>query len=128
MNDFLDRVNKEINETIALDFDGVIHKSSKGVYDGSIYDEPVEGTENALKHLSSKYKLVIFSCRAREDRPLYDGKNGKTLIWEWLKKYNLDVYITDVTDIKPRALFYIDDKGIFFKNWFDVIILVERGQ
>ena len=37
------------NNQIAIDFDGVIHKNSKGYYDGTIYDEPVEGSLEAIK-------------------------------------------------------------------------------
>ena len=36
------------DKTIAVDFDGFIHKYSKGWHDGSIYDEPVEGAAEAL--------------------------------------------------------------------------------
>ena len=28
---------------LGLDFDGVIHKNSKGFHDGTIYDEPLDG-------------------------------------------------------------------------------------
>jgi len=34
--------------TIAVDFDGVIHQYSKGWEDGSIYDKPVKGVRQAL--------------------------------------------------------------------------------
>ena len=46
---------------IAIDFDGVIHKNSKGYYDGTIYDEPVEGSLEAIKKLSKKHDIVIFT-------------------------------------------------------------------
>ena len=77
---YIDKVREQIFNTIAIDFDGVIHKNSKGYHDGSIYDEPLEGTKEALKYLSEKYKLVIFTCKATKDRPLLDGKDGITLI------------------------------------------------
>ena len=35
-------------KTIVFDFDGVIHKYSKGWQDGSIYDEPVEGIKDLI--------------------------------------------------------------------------------
>ena len=33
---------------IGVDFDGVIHKCSKGFYDGTIYDPPIKGSYHAL--------------------------------------------------------------------------------
>lgn len=107
---------------LAIDFDGPIHKCSLGFYDGTIYDEPVEGIHEALEKLSEKYNIIIFTCKAKADRPLINNKTGKELIWEWLKKNDLDQYITDITSEKPRAVYYIDDKAIEFKNkWDDVL-------
>lgn len=124
MQEFLERIKKEISSTIALDFDGVLYKNSKGFHDGTMYDEPIEGTQEALELLSSFYTLVIYTCKASPERPLIDGKDGKTLIWEWLEKWELKKYISDITDKKPRALFYIDDKAVRFTNWLDVLSVV----
>ncbi|MFW9871674.1 MAG: hypothetical protein ACFFG0_01140 [Candidatus Thorarchaeota archaeon] len=121
MKDFLEKIEGQTSKVIALDFDKVIHKSSKGFHDGTIYDEPVKGTAEALEYLSRKYTLVIFTCKASPDRPLVNGKTGVELIWEWLKKYDFDKYIQDVTDKKPRAKYYIDDKAIYFSNWEEVL-------
>ena len=106
---------------LAIDFDGVIHKSSKSFYDGTIYDEPVDGVEEALKQLSKDYTLIIYTCKANPDRPLVNGKTGIELIWEWLEKYELSKYISDITYDKPNAKYYIDDKGIKFTDWDKVI-------
>ena len=40
--------SQENNNQIAIDFDGVIHKSSKGFFDGTVYDKPMEGVKEAL--------------------------------------------------------------------------------
>ena len=109
--------NNENNNQIAIDFDGVIHKSSKGFYDGTVYDEPVEGTIDSIKYLSTKYKIIIFTAKAKSDRPLVNGKTGVELVWEWLEKYNLSQYIVEITSEKPRAVAYIDDRGIRFNSW-----------
>lgn len=101
---------------IGIDFDGVIHRCSKGFYDGTIYDEPIEGSFAALKQLSEKYTIIIYSAKAKPDRPLVDGKTGVELIWEWLKKHNMDVFVKEVTSEKPRAVCYIDDKAVRFNN------------
>ena len=107
----------ENRNTIAIDFDGVIHKNSKGFYDGTVYDEPVDGVKEGLEYLSKSYKLVIYSCKANPDRPLVNEETGVELIWGWLQKWNLHGYIEDVTYTKPNAKYYIDDKAIKFTNW-----------
>lgn len=99
---------------VGVDFDGVIHKNSKGYFDGTIYDDPIEGAEEFLKKLSSKYTVIIHTCKAKSDRGLVDGKTGSELVWEWLKKHNLNQYVSKVTAEKPRALCYIDDKSVKF--------------
>ena len=121
MKDFLDEIKNQTDINVGVDFDGVIHKNSKGFHDGTIYDDPVEGTGQALKILSEKYNLIIYTCKAKESRPLINGKTGVELIWEWLEKHNLSQYISEVTDRKPRVLFYIDDKVIRFFDWKQTI-------
>ena len=103
INEFKKMVGGEEKNTIAVDFDGVIHKNSKGFHDGTIYDKPIEGVKKGLEYLSKSYRLVIYSCKANPDRPKIDNKTGVELIWDWLEKHNLKNYI--------------DDKAIMFLNW-----------
>ena len=120
----IENFTKEIeksNRIIALDFDGVIHNDSKGFFDGTIYGEPIERTETALKYLSENYKIVIFSCKSNPNRPLINGKTGTELIWEWLEFYNFKQYISDVVWGKPNAFVYVDDKGLRFQNWHQTL-------
>ena len=117
-----DKIQHERNtKQLAIDFDGVIHKSSNSFHDGTIYDDPVDGVGEALKQLSKDYTLIIYTCKANPDRPLVNGKTGIELIWEWLKKYDFDRYIEDITYTKPNAKYYIDDKAVRFTNWDSVI-------
>tara|TARA_R110001592_G_C13176065_1_gene750337 strand:+ start:79 stop:1065 length:987 start_codon:yes stop_codon:yes gene_type:complete len=102
---------------IGIDFDGVIHKCSKGFYDGTIYDKPIEGSFEALADLSKNYTIIIYTCKAKPDRGLVNGKNGAQLVWDWLEKHNMSQFISKVTAEKPRAVFYIDDKAINFSSW-----------
>jgi len=120
---------KKDNMVISIDFDGVIHRNSKGFHDGTIYDKPVKGTKKSLRKLYTKgFDLVISTCKADPDRPLVNGKNGIELVWEWLEKWELDQYIMKVTNEKPRALFYIDDKGIRFESWKDTLKIIEAKK
>jgi len=114
------RENSFPDETyqIGIDFDGVIHKCSKGFYDGTIYDPPIEGAREALERLSKKFVIIMYSAKARKDRMLIEGKTGIELIWEWLEKYDMKQFVKEVTAEKPRAVFYIDDKAVRFEgNW-----------
>lgn len=113
------RENSNSDETrqLGIDFDGVIHGNSKGFYDGTIYDDPLPGSIEAIKELSKKWDIVIYTAKAKLDRPLVQGKTGTQLVWEWLKKYDIDTCVKDVTAEKPRAVIYIDDKGYRFETW-----------
>lgn len=110
-------INREETDTIAIDFDGVIHSFELGFYDGTIYGTPIPGSIEAIKKIYNKYNIVIYTAKAKKDRPLINGKTGIELVWEWLTKYNLNQYISEVTAEKPRCICYIDDKAIPFINW-----------
>jgi phosphoheptose isomerase len=110
------------SNNIAIDFDGVLHNFDKGYYDGTCYGEPIYGSQEALKQLSQKYNIIIFSSKCLPDRPLVNGLSGRELIMGWLQKYDLLKYVKDITHIKPRAKYYIDDKAISFKNnWQEIL-------
>jgi len=102
---------------IGVDFDGVIHKCSKGYHDGTIYDDPVNGAREALEQLSKQYTIIVCTCKAKKDRGLVNGKTGTELVWEWLEKNDMARFVSKVTAEKPRARFYIDDKAISFSSW-----------
>jgi len=96
-------------QTIALDFDGVIHSYKSGWIAPDILEEPLEGSLEFFNKLLEKYKIVIFSARAK-------SPNGLLAIQNWLKKYNFPE--VQVTPIKPNASLYIDDRGFRFNGCF----------
>lgn len=119
----------ETENTICLDFDGVIHNDDKGYHDGTIYGEPIEGTKEALEEMTYYYKkIIICSVKARKDRPLINGMTGCEMIWKWLEKWNLRKYIDDVTAEKPPASKYVDDKGYFFNNWYVAMQILRMSK
>ena len=106
----------ELNN-VAIDFDGVIHNFDKGWHDGTCYGEPLPGSINAIKSLSKKYNIIIFTAKAKKNRPLVNGKTGVELVKEWLEKYGLKDFVSEITSEKPRAKIYIDDNGYRFESW-----------
>ncbi len=125
VENFLTETEHNLNNTICLDFDGVIHNDHLGFHDGTIYGDPIPGSLDAIKELSKKYELIIFTCKANPKRPLINNKTGTELIWDWLEKYEIKNCISDVTFCKPTALAYIDDKAFRFENWAETIKSVE---
>jgi hypothetical protein len=116
-------------KNIAVDFDGVVHTFDKGWHDGTCYGDPIDGSLDALKSLSQKFNVIIFSAKVRPDRPLVAGKTGTELVDEWLIKHNVRKYVTDITHEKPRAEYYIDDKAIrFTNNWPSILTQVLIGK
>lgn len=97
-----------MSKRICVDFDGVIHRYSKGYQDGSIYDEPVEGAKEAMEKLKEVgYEVIIFTTRAPIE------------IIDWVQKHQIPY--DDITKIKIPAMAYIDDRGIRFTNWKDIL-------
>lgn len=98
-----------MKKTICLDFDGVIHEYSIGYDDGSIYDIPVEGSREAVeKMIDNGFEVVIYTAR-----PNYED------IHAWLKKFGFPKL--KVIGGKPKAVIYIDDRGLRFTNWRDML-------
>ena len=113
--------DKILKNTLAIDFDGVIHKNSKGYHDGTVYDEPIPGAIEAIKELSKKYILILYTFKGHPERPSVNGKDGIIGTWEWLEKYGIKEYVSDIVWGKPNAKIYIDDKGYKFENWKNTI-------
>lgn len=102
-------------KVIAVDFDGPCHEYSKGWQDGIIYDVPTEGVFRAFEKLNSKgYKIVIFTARNNLE-PVKKWVNGHLNI---LGLSHLEI---EVTNKKPKAIMYIDDRAIRFTSWKDVL-------
>jgi len=96
-------------KTIAIDFDGVIHAYRDGWIDGSIYDVPVFNSIEGLRALNHKgYNIIIFTARE-------DLEAVKTWLAKWI------ALPIEVTNKKPQAIAYIDDRAIRFTNWQDIL-------
>lgn len=108
------------SSNLAIDFDGVIHDDYLGFHDGTCYGPLIRGSSRALELLSRRYRLVVFTAKAKPSRPKINGKTGQELVWEWLRENQIDAFIAEVTSEKPRAIAYIDDKAIKFNSWDEI--------
>jgi hypothetical protein len=95
---------------LAIDFDGVIH-DYKNPVEGKRMGQPIEGTKNKLATFRMLgYTIIVHS--------LWGDKNG--IIGEWMKYYGIPY--DEITNIKPNADYYIDDRAIKFASWKEIKI------
>lgn len=115
-------MEEEKIKTIAIDFDGVIHKYSKGWQDGSIYDEPIEGAFEAIKSLMKDYAVFVFTTRNPSMVAEWIMSKGRihTVLKEPTDFWNDNTRLL-ITNKKLPAIAYIDDRGIRFTNWKDIL-------
>ena len=93
-------------------------------WDATLVDDNQEWLEGAVdslvRMLGWKWELTIQSCRA-------EWPEGKQQIVDKLREERL--HHVSVTDRKPYADVYVDDKGVTFTNWADVLeVLIDRNR
>lgn len=113
-------VGEENNRpAIAVDFDGVIHRYSKGYLNGEIYDEPMPGAEEGLKKLMEKYNVFILSTREPRQIKRWMEKhiNIPTAVHEGETPFWDRAGVIGITNKKLAAIAYIDDRAVQFDSW-----------
>jgi hypothetical protein len=102
-----------MNKIYAIDFDGVIH-DYKNPIPGRRMGGVIAGTKEALETIRNNGdKIIIHTVRGGSPQHISD----------FMQYYELP--FDSVTDIKPNADFYIDDKAVRFEgNWDETLKLL----
>ncbi|MFG2844214.1 hypothetical protein ACGF12_13730 [Kitasatospora sp. NPDC048296] len=114
--------------TICIDFDGVIHP--EGPWNGGrLRGAPLPGAVERIRALlDGGWRIVVFTARASEyheaiadylghylDRKVIVLPGAETAYWETEHQIL-------VTNVKPGAFVYVDDKGEEFKSWDTALV------
>lgn len=86
--------------TVCVDLNGVLDEYSGWKGEGHT-DPPRPGADRFLQELANEYRVVVFTTQPAEK------------VWEWLRRHGLDQWVDEVTDRKPPAIVYIDDRAAF---------------
>ena len=114
------------NKTVVFDFDGVIHKYSKGWQDGSIYDEYNEDVIKIMYSLmTSGYSVAIVSTRDPVQISNWWNRHYQFPMQavpyiNGIKFWSNTKYV-GVFNQKIPAMIYIDDRGFTFKGNTDTL-------
>lgn len=95
-----------IKKTICVDFDGVLNEHD-GYEEGNL-GEPLSGSQDFIKELRRKYKVVILTSRPKEQ------------VNRWLRRNGFPSM--KVTNRKVPAVAYIDDRAIQFHGNYKKVI------
>ncbi len=109
---------------LSIDFDGVIHQYSKGWCSPEIYDPPMPGAHEALRKLLRDYAVHILTARDSREVIKWCRKQFPDLRFKLIPKgtrYWQVEGVIGVTNVKTPAIAYIDDRGLRFTNWVDML-------
>ncbi|TXH52853.1 MAG: hypothetical protein E6Q97_14630 [Desulfurellales bacterium] len=114
---------------LCLDFDGVIHRYSKGWQNGVIYDDAVPGFFEFAEAAAEHFHLVIYSSRSKTEEgqiemALWMTAQRKKWREAGGKPKRSEPLSFEYADEKPPAFLTIDDRAVQFNGtWPDVSAL-----
>jgi hypothetical protein len=92
---------------VCVDLDGVLN-TFDGWRGADYFHPPRPGAENFLRSLGEQgYRVIVFTVR------------WAAHVEQWLDQHDLRRFVAEVTDKKPPAHVYLDDRAICFKGDFD---------
>lgn len=115
-------------QTVAVDFDGVLHSYERGWADGAIYGDWKPGAVAALSQLMQQYAVFVHTTRdAKQVARWIEQKSGYA--FECTTRVPRSGFWNEqgvvlVTDRKLAAIAYIDDRAVRFTNWPDALTAV----
>jgi hypothetical protein len=93
-------------QIVCVDFNGVLDSYS-GWRGPAHFDPPRPGAREFLESLVARgYEIVVFTTRYADD------------VWNWLDAFDMRGLVSEVTDRKPAAHVFVDDRAVCFRGDF----------
>jgi len=93
-------------QVVCVDLNGVLDMYT-GWKHADHWDPPRDGAREFLEQLNQHgYRVVVFTTR-------YSGD-----VWRWLDANGLSAFVDEVTDRKPPAHAFVDDRAVRFDGSF----------
>jgi hypothetical protein len=103
----LAETTEDTRRLVCVDLDGVLNTFSEWVAP-EFFHPPREGAREFLRALrESDYKVVVLTVRWHE------------WVRAWLEQHGMSEFVDEVTDRKPPAVAYIDDRALCFRGDFN---------
>ena len=101
--------------TVCVDLNGVLDLYT-GWRGPEHWDQPRPGAEDFLRGLNEQgFRVVVFTTRWADDARA------------WLAEHGLDAWVSEVTDHKPAAHVFVDDRAVCFRgNFGETLEQVQR--
>jgi len=111
------RIRQRALPILCVDFDGTLVDFSQGYRGPGVYGAIIEGAREAVRRLAMRFRVVVLTAR---DVSEHEG------ILAYLQAHGVEV--AEVTNVKPPAAFYVDDRAVRFTEWPSVLVEVEGRQ
>lgn len=101
-------MSKDTPFRLACDFDGTIHDPNN-VPKGYKMGQPIRGAQQALQNLKDQGAIIVIHT-------VWGDTDQKCeAISKWCRHFNIPYDF--ITNIKPTADCYLDNKGLRFTTW-----------
>ena len=105
------QINRAVKQRLCIDFDGVIYNNKYKDNRIDLDNPPIDGSIDFCKRVGGRFKLLVNSARCED-------AEQRERIAEYLKHWGISAI---VTEHKPTAHYYIDDRAVVFSGDWDSV-------
>jgi hypothetical protein len=100
---------------VCVDLNGVLDRYTGWKHE-THWDPPRPGAEEFLRRLDERgFRVVVFTTRWADDARA------------WLAAHGLDRWVSEVTDRKPAAHVFVDDRAVCFRGDYEETLAAVAG-